>query len=481
MESGRNRFLCLVLCTALLMTCTGIAAAEGAAVETGLFAGLTFSGTEYDGFLIPTPEGWSKQSTGGDQSKIFIRSGSVAGGSKMTMEVSWYLSESPYHYAEDPETAEAEIRDDYNKIAKGVKNGEMEFIDLDGHPAGLMTYFMNDNKGKFAAHCGRVAYVRNNRYLLFFVYIMGKDPEKTPRITMDDLKILAERIGYDAEQAPFTAAKATFSVKGKNDVHEITAGKPLQLEAVFDFPDIINKKEKNDGVTWTVFNAETGADEPLASVSANGQLNVDRKLDAPLELEAVGTSVAYGTEARCRIQAYPIVTGVSVEPAQLFFYVGSDDPQTVKAVLEPASMPPVGIAWKPAKEGVVEIAPVEDGVVSIRPLTAGKTTVQVTEPGGKRTKFDVSVVPPVESVELTVKGNAKPGATVNISAALAPKEAGNKNLEWALDVGEEIAVINANGQVRISKDAVSGTKITVTCTATGAPEPITAAVEIEIQ
>ena len=108
--------------------------------------------------------------------------------------------------------------------------------------------------------------------------------------------------------------------------------------------------------------------------------------------------------------------------------------------------------------------------------------------GGTKTQFykiylevsDMNVMIPVETVELTVKGNAKPGATVTVSAALAPREAGNKNVEWSLDVGEEIAVINANGQVRISKEAASGTKITVTCTALGAPEPVQTTVEIEV-
>ncbi len=480
MKSELKRVVCLVLCAVLLLTCAGAVYAKEAAVETGLFQGVTFTETPYDGFLIPTPESWSTKSGNWHQNMIFVRTGPVTDGYTMIMEVSSYLSESPYHYAEDPEVAEQEIRDDYDKITKGVKNGEQEYIDLNGHPVGLMTYFMNDTRGKFGAYCGRVAYVRNNRYLLFFVYILGKDPEKTPKVTMDDLKVLAERIGYDEEQAPFTAAKATFTVNGKTGVNEITAGKTLQLEAVFDQPDLINKKEKNNGVNWVVLNAETGEEEPLASISGNGQLKVDKKLGAPLELEVVGTSAVYGTEAKCRIHAYPVVTGINVEPAELFFYVGTEDPQTVKATLVPDTMPPIGISWKPAKEGIVEITSLEDGIVSISPLAAGKTSIQVAEPNGKKTKLDVSVVAPVETVELSVKGNAKPGATVTVSAALTPKEAGNKNVEWSLDVGEEIATINAKGQVKISKEAASGTKITVTCTALGAPEPVIATIEIEI-
>lgn len=174
------------------------------------------------------------------------------------------------------------------------------------------------------------------------------------------------------------------------------------------------------------------------------------------------------------------VSKVNLDPAELFFYVGTDDSQTVKASLEPASVPPIGLTWTPAKKDIVEITETEDGVVSIKPLKAGKTDITVKEPGGKSAKLKVNVVDPVESVELAVKGNAKAGGKVNITATLAPKTAGNKTVEYSLDVGEDIATINNKGQLSISKNALSGTKITVTCTALGAPVPVTASVVVEV-
>lgn len=473
----------LLLCAVLMLGCAGIVHAEGTIGEAGsLFDGMSFTEKPFDGFLIPAPDGWSSvMSSRLPDYMVFVRNGTVSDGSKMSMEVSWYLPSSPYHYAEDPEVAEKEIRSDFDKIAKEVGNGEQEFIDLNGHPAGLMTYSMSGRKGEFGAYCGRVAYARNNRYLLIFVYIMGNDASKTTKITMNDLKTLAEKIGYDEAQAPFTAARATFTISGKNGAFDVTAGKALQMEAVFDQSDVINKKEKNDAVNWTVRNAETGKEEPLAAISEKGQLKVDKGLAAPVDLEVSAASAAYGTEAKCVIHAYPVVTGVTVSPAELFFYTGTDKPQTIEAALEPDTMPKAGITWSPAKEGIVEITPVEDGKVSVRPLAAGKTTIQVTEPTGKKAKLNVSVTAPVETVELTVKGVARPGGTVSVSAALAPKEAGNKNVEWSLDVGEDIASINEKGQVKIAGETASGTIITVTCKALGAPEPVVAAVKLEVQ
>ena len=473
-----KRFACWLLCAALLLLCAGAASAEEGASSGTLFDGVAFSEKSAEGFIAPVPDGWSSRSVN-DASLVAYRSGRVSG-CQVEYFVYWYPSESPYHYAEDPAVAEEEIRDDFAKVKKGAHDAAEEYIDLDGHPAGLLTWYITGKGGRFEAWCGRIAYVRNTRYLMIDLYVIGNDPEQTPRITMDDLKFLAGKIGYDESQAPFTAAMATFSIAGKAAADEITAGKALQMEAVFDASDVINKKEKNDGILWSVVNAETGAKEPLASVSDKGQLKVDKSLGAPMELEVRGTSVAYGTQAACKVKAFPVVTGVTVEPAELFFYVGTDDPQEVKASLIPGTMPPDGVTWTPAKEGIVEIVPAEGGTVSVRPLAAGKIKVKVAEKNGKNAVLTVSVVPPVESLELAVKGNPKPGGSVTVSAALAPKEAGNKNVEWSLDVGEEIAVINEKGQVKIGKEAPSGTKITVTCKALGAPEPLTASVEIEI-
>ena len=145
------------------------------------------------------------------------------------------------------------------------------------------------------------------------------------------------------------------------------------------------------------------------------------------------------------------------------------------------TVPPIGITWTPAKEGLLEIEAGEDGTAKIRPLAGGKTTVAVKEPGGKNAKLTVSVVDPVTEVALTAKGKAQAGKAVTLSAALSPKTAGNKELEWSLDVDESIATIDAKGKLKISKDAPAGTVITVTCTALGAPQPISATLKITVE
>ena len=287
------------------------------------------------------------------------------------------------------------------------------------------------------------------------------------------------RKNYYRYEKYISPENAGFSITAKDNVSLLTAGKSLQLTVTFEYPDIINKKEKNDSITWSVLNASTQEACPSASVNANGQLKVDRSLDAPVDLLIKGTSI-YGTEAIINITAIPVVTKVNVDPAELILYIGSSDPQTAKASLVPDTVPPACLTWTPANKKLISITEAGEGTVSILPLEAGKTTVTVKEPNGKTAALKVSVLIPVESVELTVKGTVKAGALVNIVPAVLPKNAGSKSVTYSLDVGEDIAKINKEGQLRIGKDVPSGTKITVTCTSAWAPVPVSGSVTIEI-
>ena len=85
----------------------------------------------------------------------------------------------------------------------------------------------------------------------------------------------------------------------------------------------------------------------------------------------------------------------------------------------------------------------------------------------------------MESIELAVSGKAVPGGTVTVKETLSPKQAGNKYVEWSLDVGEDVATVS-KGRVKIAKTVPAGTVITVTCTALGAPEPVVSTIRIEV-
>ena len=116
----------------------------------------------------------------------------------------------------------------------------------------------------------------------------------------------------------------------------------------------------------------------------------------------------------------------------------------------------------------------------IRPVAAGNTVVIISEPGGKTARLKVSVVTPVEQVELTLAGRPIPGGRVAVKSAPIPKTAGNKTLEWSLNVDESVASVSKKGVVTISRDAAPGTRIVVTCKALGAPDPVVSTIEFEV-
>ena len=370
-------------------------------------------------------------------------------------------------------TALCKDADEAKKILEGINLGddlqniERKWIEKNGYPVLMSTYELNNRSTGF------LSYVRNS--LMVGLTIWSTDKE----VTMQDVEALADYLQYDESQAYFKTTDVELTISSKGDPVAVTAGKNVQFTSAFANPDAVNKKNANDAVIWSVGRADTGEAVEGVTIDAKGQMKVDKNLAAPVNLQVKVASELFNTSATYNISAMPIVSKVVLDPAELFFYVGTEDPQTVKASLEPATVPPVGMTWTPAKKDV-EITLVEDGTVSIKPLKAGKTDIAVKEPGGKNAKLTANVIVPVESVELKANGAAKAGGKVKIAATLAPKNVGNKAVQWSVDVGEDIAKIDGKGQLTISKETPSGTKITVTCTAIGAPTPVIETMEIYI-
>lgn len=384
-------------------------------------------------------------------------------------------------YAEDPEVA-ARILEDYS--FEGLKDVNTQMVEINGRPVLIATATVLADDGSDDSFWGLARMVFDNIDLWLRVWSY---PGSTgtiadcPHVTFEDLIALAEKVEYNPPADAVRVADGAITITAKDDAKAVTAGKKLQFTAAFASPDKVNKKAKNDTVEWSVVDAATQQAPENASIDKKGSLSVKPALNQVMNLEVVATSPVFHTKTVYPVTAIPAAKKVFVEPAELFFYVGTDTPQTVKAALEPDTVPLIGITWTPAKADIVEITAAEDGTASVKPLKAGKTTVAVKEPGGKNAKLNVSVVDPVEAVELSFKGKAKAGGTVTVAAALQPKTAGNKNVEWSVDVSEDIATIDAKGSLKIGKEVSSGTKITVTCKALGAPEPLTQTLEITVE
>ena len=449
--------------------------------EAGILAEESFrTETLGEGFSVPVPA---------DQNR-FEYSGRPSDFSYMTTD-----EEAPYYlyfdykiynplaeFTEDPEAA-ARMYDLvlYNMEINGPEEVEQETVMVDGHPAHLIVLRAPSSQVDFPV--GGVFYTRNNRIIRIRFAVTAQNEttwEDLPRITLGDMRLMAEQLIYDPAGASITTADGEIALSAKGDAATLSGGKKLQLSAAFANTDRVNKKAKNDTVEWSVVDAETKAPAEHVKVDKKGGVTADKNVDRVMNVEVVATSPIFHTSASYPLTVIPALKGLAAEPKTLTFYAGETREENVKAALNPDTVPPLGLTWTAKPEGIAEITAGEDGTATIKPLKAGKTVVTVKEPGGKSAKVNVSVLVPVESVELTVKGKAKAGGTVTVTAAMSPKKAGNKAVEWSLNVGEDIATISAKGQIKISKTAAEGTVITATCRALGAAEPVTATVDIPV-
>lgn len=382
-------------------------------------------------------------------------------------------------FAESPETAAQEHSRYFNEIFTNMEIREQEEISLDGHPA-FLALCTPKEKGETESGFGFVLYARNKALLVVQIY---NEPLRTdaaiicPELTMNDLEKVAAMIRYNPAEANIALEDGAITVSGGTAV---TAGKKLQLKADFANPEKVNQKNKNNGITWSVAGADGKEAPEGVTIDKKGTLTAPKGITEATKVTVTAAADYFGTGTSVEITVLPPADGITAEPAELTFYLGEEKTETVKALVSPEAVPPVGILWKAQKEGIVEIVPDdESGTAIVRALKAGTTGITVTEPGGKKANVKVTVAEPVTAVELKAGGKAVPGGTVTVTAALTPKKPGNPALEWTLDVGEEIATVS-NGKVKISKTAPAGTVITVTCRALGAPQPVEAVLKIEV-
>ena len=114
-------------------------------------------------------------------------------------------------------------------------------------------------------------------------------------------------------------------------------------------------------------------------------------------------------------------------------------------------------------------------------LEGGNNSATVIAPDGAKGLVRIRTVSPVESIALERKGSAVPGKKVTYKVKFEPDKGILKDVEWSIDVGEDVAVINEKGEIAINPETVPGTVITVTCKALGAPEPVIGSDEMIVE
>ena len=171
---------------------------------------------------------------------------------------------------------------------------------------------------------------------------------------------------------------------------------------------------------------------------------------------------------------------VNAQTEGIVLYVDSDDSVTLQYVPE-AGGTPEKAEWILRPDYLAQILPGEGETVTLQPVRTGKGKISIHPLTGKVAQIRISVLQPVESIELRQNGRALPGGILFINTILRPKNAGDRTITWSLDVGEDVATINKHGKIRISPDTPAGTVITVTCTAFGAKTPVVQTIEVTVE
>ena len=174
----------------------------------------------------------------------------------------------------------------------------------------------------------------------------------------------------------------------------------------------------------------------------------------------------------------PAVKKITADVKEVLLYTNQTEPVTVQLAAAPegASLQGLTVAFK--KEGIATCEPGENGTLRFLPVSEGKTSANVTC-GKAKLSLPVRVVKPVTGLSLSYKGTPEPGKKITLSAAIEPKNAANKQVEWAIE-NAEAGSIDPKGNLTISKDAAPGSSITVTCKALGTGEPVEARMEITV-
>lgn len=448
-----------------------------------MFVGTDFSEEcHVDGFHFVLPQGgkydWNSSVPEGGLSSDKYWTGSKVKFESGQAEMG-YGSFSLDTFVEDAGAAREYYAKDSSVLFTSNKftDTDMTEFEIEGHPAYAVTYEYFDPWSGYNVSAGRFMYARNNRAFLARVFVY--DSTETRKVNVDDMVKFASFVRYVESEAPLSLPMAKISVAAKDDAETLTAGKKLKFTAAFANPDAINKKAKNNGIIWSVVDAETGEASADAKIAKDGTLTAGKGLSEAVRVQVTARSQFFGTEGSRTVTLVPAVSAMKLEPAELAFFTGSQESAPLKVSVEPAAAPVTGLTWKVSGKNIA-LEEGEDGTAAVRPLAAGKATVTVKEPGGKTAKATVQVYEPVTAVELAVKGKPVPGKKVTLTAKLTPAKGIDGTLKWSLNVDESIATISEKGQLQISKEAPVGTVITVTCEAAGAPEPVTATADITV-
>ena len=248
----------------------------------------------------------------------------------------------------------------------------------------------------------------------------------------------------------------------------LRSGKSLTLKATTE-----PVKPTVSGVTFQLVNS---ADSVYATVAANGKVTA-KTVNEPHAVQVVAAS------KDGQAKSEPITLTILPKSNQTLILKSGTDYVTKTTLIRnigetielkaytldvssevPTEVEAENVTWKSSNAKVATVN--ETGKVSCN--AKGKATVSALVDGKVQATVTVSVTTLVESLTIGSKTGTftvASGKKLNLTAAVAPAEAANKAVTWAITEGSEYAKISGSGVVTANKNLTVPVTVTVQATA----------------
>lgn len=244
----------------------------------------------------------------------------------------------------------------------------------------------------------------------------------------------------------------------------LRSGKSLTLKATTE-----PVKPTVSGVTFHLVNS---ADSIYATVAANGKVTA-KTVNEPHAVQVVAAS------KDGQAKSEPITLTILPKSNQTLILKSGTDYVTKTTLIRnigetialkaytldvssevPTEVEAENVTWKSSKTKVATV----DDTGKIECLAKGKATISALVDGKVQATVTVSVTTLVESLTIGSKTGTftvASGKKLNLTAAVAPTEAANKAVTWAITEGSEYAKISGSGVVTANKNLTVPVTVTV--------------------
>ena len=436
-----------------------------------------------EGFYVKLPESdeWTAVKGTESQGNYLGTSSKRSQGAAM-VKLDCYLGDAK-QFTEDAEKAESYYDRSFSELSEQENNLQMKELLIEGHPARLALYeaktARSDGSGEsdFISG-GMISYTRNTKVLFLRLNLYNPTEDY---VSFADLETLAGLVSYHAEEASFREEDTAFEISARDGTHVISAGRSLNMDAAFRHPEFMNATNKNDGIIWEVVDAENGEMTEAAHMNRNN-LITKGDLSKTVRLAVTARSEAFPEQTGSyEVTVIPQCMGIRTDAKEVSLWLGDGEKGKIQATPAPEGFPTEWLSFEMEDEQIARVTPMGEGTAEIEGLRQGRTTLRISEPGGRSTGVTVRVKQPVELLDFEVRGNARPGKTLNLKARIYPEDAAEKEVVWSTDADKAIVTLKKDGSMKISKKALPGTEITITCTAKGAPEELVCSKKIIVE